>query len=85
LINVIPVIAQGSNILMMHQRIYSTIGKNEAMRNGPGKLSEKLAALLGNGLSGRSKVSYTEVGCPHVLGQRLQLVSKVYLTPIFDS
>jgi len=70
---------------MMHQRIYSTIGKNEAMRNGPGKLSEKLAALLRNGLSGRSKVSYTEVGCSRVLGQRLQLVSKVYLTPIFDS
>ena len=85
MIHVVPVITQGSNILMMHQRIYNTIGKNEAMRNGPGKLSEKLAALLGNGLSGRSKVSYTEVGCSHVISQRFQLASEICFTPVFHS
>ena len=43
-----------------------TIDENEAMRNASWKLGQKSPALLRNILSGRSKVSYTEVigPCP---------------------
>jgi len=85
LIHVIPIIIQGSNILMMHQRIYNAIGKDEAVRDGPGKLRQEFSALLGNTLSGRSKVSYTEVGCSRVLGQRFQLASEIWFGTVFHS
>jgi hypothetical protein len=72
-IHVMPVSVQGSDILMMDQRVYDAIRENEAMRNSSGELSQKFSALLGNTVSGWRKVGYTEVSCPHVLSQRFQL------------
>jgi len=82
LIDIIPVITHGSDVLMMHQGIYGAIGKDETVRDGPGKLRQEISTLLGNTLSGRSKVSYADVGRPHVPGQGLQLASEICFAPV---